>query len=175
MKKLIIIAALAVPMLISACGGNQSKTETEEVTTSDTSLISADTVSTTTVETASNIVQLSGNDQMKFSTNEIKVKADEKVTITFKNEGTLPKEAMGHNFVLLASGTDLEKFAMKAMVTKATDYIPATEKSSILAHTKLLGPGESDTIEFTVPKGVYTYICTFPGHYGTMQGKLIVE
>ena len=40
----------------------------------------------------------------------------------------------------------------------------------------MIGGGESDTITFTAPKkGSYTYICTFPGHYGLMKGVLIVS
>jgi azurin len=40
----------------------------------------------------------------------------------------------------------------------------------------LIGGGESTTIEFEAPeKGEYTFLCTFPGHFGLMNGKFIVE
>jgi azurin len=40
----------------------------------------------------------------------------------------------------------------------------------------MLGGGETTTIAFTAPAaGTYDYICSFPGHYGMMKGKLIVE
>ena len=46
----------------------------------------------------------------------------------------------------------------------------------VFAATKLLKPGESDTITFTAPPaGTYPFICTYPGHYPKMQGKLIAE
>jgi azurin len=83
-----------------------------------------------------------------------------------------PKESMAHNFVLLKDGTDLQAFAAQAV--SAPDHIPANNPN-IIAHTKLLGAGESDTIEFTVPAGDYTYICSFPGHYLTMTGTLTAE
>jgi azurin len=37
----------------------------------------------------------------------------------------------------------------------------------VLAHTKLLGPAETDTVTFTAPyvAGDYLYLCSFPGHY----------
>ncbi len=37
----------------------------------------------------------------------------------------------------------------------------------MLAHTKLLGPAETDTVTFTAPyvAGDYLYLCSFPGHY----------
>ncbi|EOR93640.1 Azurin [Arcticibacter svalbardensis MN12-7] len=111
---------------------------------------------------------------MKYDLTEIKVKAGEEVTLTLKNAGTMAKEAMGHNFVLLAQGADVAAFATEAMANKASDYIPTGSKA-ILVHTKLLGPGESDTITFTVPAGEYEFICSFPGHYGMMRGKVIAE
>ena len=85
---------------------------------------------------------------------------------------------MGHNVIILKEGTDVEAFALEALKDKASDYVPqsATMKNDIIAHTKLLGPGESDTITFTIAdKGVYTFICTFPGHHGTMHGQIVVE
>ena len=38
---------------------------------------------------------------MQFSVKEFEVKAGEQVELEFKNEGTLPKIAMGHNLVIL--------------------------------------------------------------------------
>lgn len=116
---------------------------------------------------------LNSNDQMKFDKTEIRVKAGEKIKLTLNHTGKLPKNAMGHNFVLLEKGTDVPKFATAAMNNKDTEYIPA---DGVLAHTKLIGGGESTTIEFTVPaKGTYDFICSFPGHYAMMKGKFIVE
>lgn len=116
---------------------------------------------------------LNSNDQMKFDKTEIRVKAGEKIKLVLNHTGKLPKNAMGHNFVLLSKGTDVQKFATAAMNEKATEYIPS---KGVLAHTKLIGGGESTTIEFTVPsKGIYDFICSFPGHYAMMKGKFIVE
>ena len=131
--------------------------------------VPAEIEATTPVRT----IILSSNDQMKFDKSEIRVKAGEKIKLTLKHTGKFPKNAMGHNFVLLAKGTDVAKFATAAMNAKATDYIPA---KGALAHTKMIGGGESTTIEFTVPaKGTYDFICSFPGHYAVMKGKFIVE
>lgn len=174
MRKLMMYAALAAPLFLAACGGNQTDTATEDATTTDTTAAALPEV-TTPSATVSNTVEITGNDQMKFSVTEIRVKAGEQVTLTLTNAGTMPIESMGHNFILLGGGTDVEAFSMKAMVAKATDYIPAELESSIVAHTKLLGPGQSDTITFTVPAGTYEFICSFPGHYASMRGKLIAE
>ena len=118
-------------------------------------------------------IVINSNDQMRFDTSEIRVKAGEKVKLTLNHTGKLPKNAMGHNFVLLEAGTNVAKFSQAAMNAKATEYIPA---KGVLAHTKLVGGGESTTIEFTAPKkGTYDFICSFPGHYAMMKGKFIVE
>jgi azurin len=168
MKKIFIAVTFAASFFVIACnGGSKSSTETTKDSTS-----AGSTSTSTSSAPVSNDIQITANDQMKFSTNELRVKANEKVTLTMKNEGTQPKEAMGHNFVLLKDGTDLAGFAASAI--NAPDHIPASNPA-IVAHTKLLGPGESDTIEFTVPAGSYTYICSFPGHYLTMTGILTAE
>lgn len=124
----------------------------------------------------SNVLVIEGNDQMQFNTNELRAIAGKPIKLTLKHVGKIPKEAMGHNLVILQEGTDEAAFAAKAIEAKDTDYIPASEKASIVAHTKLLGGGEEDTIEFTVDKkGTYNFLCTFPGHVAMMKGVLIVE
>lgn len=160
MKKIFIVVTFAASLFIIACNGGSKTPE------------SSKEEKTTQASNVSNTAELTANDQMKFDKIELHVKANEKVTLTMKNVGTQPKEAMGHNFVLLKDGTDLAAFATSAI--GAPDHIPAGNPA-ILAHTKLLGPGESDTIEFTVPAGSYPYICSFPGHYLMMTGVLTAE
>jgi azurin len=124
----------------------------------------------------SGVVHLTSTDQMRFSAGLIKVKAGQTITIELKNIGTLAKEAMGHNLVVLKPGTDHMAFAMKAIAAKATDYVPTDAADQVIAHTKLLGPGESDTIKFAAPApGTYPFVCTFPGHAAIMNGQLVVE
>jgi azurin len=167
MKKIFIVTVMASSMFMTACnnGGKTSEGSQEKDTTTQPT-------TTTQPSNASTAVELTANDQLKFDKIELHVKANEKVTLTLKNVGTMPKESMGHNFVLLKDGTDLAAFSKEAI--SAPDHIPAND-AAIIAHTKLLGPGESDTIEFTVPAGSYTYICSFPGHYLSMTGVLIAE
>ena len=99
--------------------------------------------------------------------------------MTFVNEGTTPKFSMGHNWVLLADGTDVPAFLVAAAEAVTTDYVPRGEPAArILASSKLLGPNERDTVTFTAPTtpGRYEYICSFPGHYQVgMRGVLIVQ
>lgn len=160
-----IIAILFGLSLLTACGGN-SEAEKEPETTTET------------MATESNEATLSieGNDQMQFNTKELKVKAGQKVTLTLHHTGTMAKTAMGHNWVLLSQGTDIASFAEKAVAAGADhDYIPA-DGAGIIAHTSLIGGGETTTVEFTAPAaGSYDFICSFPGHWSMMRGTLVVE
>ena len=122
-------------------------------------------------------IQISGNDEMKFDLNAFEVKAGQKVTVTMRNAGTMPKEAMGHNFVLLAKNTDVPKFIEAGQPNAASEFIASAQAFHVLGKTKILGPGESDSVTFTAPTvpGPYDYICTFPGHYVSgMKGVMTV-
>jgi len=120
-------------------------------------------------------ITVEANDRMQFDTKEITVKSGEEITLTLKHVGKLPVQAMGHNWVLLKEDVVVKDFAMAAMKAKDNGYLPE-DSDQIIASTKLLGGGESDTITFDAPeKGTYTFVCTFPGHYGIMQGTFVVE
>jgi azurin len=123
---------------------------------------------------------IQGNDLMQYDVKQVEVKAGQKVRMTLKNIGTQPKTAMGHNLVVLRKGVTLEQFAPMCIAPKGTlenDYLPQDARKEVLAHTKILGPGESETIEFTAPglPGELVYVCTFPGHFAVMNGKIIVK
>lgn len=121
-------------------------------------------------------VLLTATDAMTFGSNEIKVKAGQTVQLELRHTGKLPEAVMGHNFVLLAQGTDFNAFSVAAMNAKDTGYIPEDQKDKVLAHTKIIGGGASDSIEFAAPAaGTYDFLCTFPGHAAMMKGKFIVE
>lgn len=121
-------------------------------------------------------VTIVSGDDMKYDKNSFDVKKGQVVNLTLNHKGKLPKEAMGHNFVVLKKGTDINDFAMEALKSKATDYIPASHASSIIGNTKLIGPGESASVSFQIDAtGDYDYICTFPGHNGTEKGKVKVK
>ncbi len=122
------------------------------------------------------VLEITGNDLMKYDKTELHAKAGQKVKLTLHHSGKLGKEAMGHNIVILKPGTDVAAFAAKAINAKANDYFPESEAGSVIAHSKLIGAGESTTIEFTAPAaGTYPFICSFPGHSAFMKGNFIVE
>jgi len=58
---------------------------------------------------------------------------------------------------------------------KVNDYIPK-DTQDVIVHTKIIGGGETTTIEFDAPAvGTYDFICSFPAHFAMMNGKFIVE
>ncbi len=120
-------------------------------------------------------ITIESNDRMQFNMDEIKVEAGQTVILTLKHVGKLPKTAMGHNWVLLTQGTDIQKFGAAAAKAAGNEYIPE-DTENVIVNTDLIGGGQETTIEFTAPeKGTYDFICSFPGHYAMMKGKFIVE
>lgn len=176
-----IFLALSVFAMVS-CGEDKKQQEenitiggdekTEETTTTTSEDISSDT---TAVDGEMAELEITGNDQMQFNKKEFRVKAGQKVKLTLKHVGEMPKNVMGHNWVLLKKGTDISDFGQKAVAAANNDYIPQNT-DQVIAYTELIGGGETTTIEFTAPAaGTYDFICSFPGHYAVMQGKFIVE
>ena len=122
------------------------------------------------------LIQISGNDMMRYSKNKFTVGAGQKVKLEFKNIGKLPKAAMGHNIVILKKGIDVLGFCNEALKFPNEGYFPKTKNNEVVANTKLLGPGESDIVYFVAPsKGDYDFVCSFPGHFALMKGKMTVE
>ena len=121
---------------------------------------------------------IDSNDAMQFTKKELTVESGcTEVKLTLKHIGKLPKSAMGHNWVLSATADKNDVVSKAAAAGLAKDYIPENDK--IIAYTKMLGGGESDTITFKTDKlkkgGDYTFFCTFPGHAALMTGKLVVQ
>jgi len=168
MKKSILLFASAA-LFFTAC--NNSSTEEQPATQETTTETTAPAVDETVA-----MVTLEGNDAMQYDKTEITVKAGQTVKLTLKHVGKAPVTAMGHNFVLLKPGVDAEAFANDAINAKDNDYIPADREGEIIAHTKMVGGGESTEIEFPAPEpGTYDFLCSFPGHYALMHGKFIVQ
>ena len=156
---------------LASCGGSEepaaSETNSNETTTEENTPVVEDGVVEITIES---------NDQMKYNLSEIRAKAGNTVVLTLVNVGTMPKDKMGHNWTLLNAGIDSEEYALEAANAADNDYQVKGRESDVLAHTAILGPGETETLTFTAPEaGTYKYVCTFPAHYGTMNGVLIVE
>ncbi|MGE5944817.1 MAG: azurin [Flavobacteriales bacterium] len=161
-------------VFLTSCGGEKKKEENKEPIKIGVQKEEEQTAD----ESDSNVseIVIVGDDMMKFDLSEIKVKAGQKVKITLRHKGKLDVNVMGHNFVILKEGVDMTDFATKAAVSKDTNYIPKGSENDIVAHTDLIGGGQTTSVEFDAPEaGTYDFLCSFPGHYAMMKGKFIVE
>ena len=112
--------------------------------------------------------------QMKFDITQFSVAPGEDVEIVFVN-----KDHMPHNLLVTAPGK-LEAVSLKAeaMVSQPDGFqkhfVPATP--DVLHATTLINHDEIARLRFTAPsaEGQYPYVCTFPGHWRTMNGVMDV-
>lgn len=124
-------------------------------------------------------VDIEGNDAMQFNLKTIEVaKSCKDFTVNLKHTGKLAKNVMGHNWVLTTS-TDMQAAANDGMPAGLDkDYVKAGD-TRVIAHTKVIGGGETTSVTFPVAKLAagteYTYFCSFPGHWGIMKGTLTVK
>jgi azurin len=121
-------------------------------------------------------VEIEGSDAMQFNKTAIEVsKSCQEFTVKLKHSGKLPKQAMGHNWVL-AKTADVQAVATDGIAAGvAQNYVKAGDPR-VVAHTKIIGGGESDSVTFAVAKlgaaDSYTFFCSFPGHSSIMKGTL---
>ncbi|HEY0864725.1 MAG TPA: azurin [Lacunisphaera sp.] len=163
MKKHLLLPVLVGSLLLAGCGKNDQ---------------AAAPVASTPAAPAAATFEVTANDTMKFNITRLEVKAGQEVKITLTNVGNMPKAAMGHNLVILKKGVDAKAFVDAAVSAMATDYVPAALSDQVIAHTKLLGPKQSEELVFKAPTepGEYTFVCTFPAHYlSGMKGVLVVN
>jgi len=113
-------------------------------------------------------------EQMRYDVAELVVEAGRAFEIVFENTDIMP-----HNLVVVAPGAR-EEIGLAAMAMPMTPdragrlYVPVSEK--VLGATKMLEPGQKETLRLYAPRqpGVYEYVCTFPGHWTIMWGRLLV-
>ena len=119
-------------------------------------------------------LEIGGNDLMQYDKTELSAPATcKQITVTLHHTGKLPKEAMGHNWVLV-NAADLVAVANAGLAAGlANSYVEPGDKRA-LAHTQTIGGGETTSVTFSTSilkkGGAYAYLCTFPGHNALMHG-----
>jgi len=160
------VAGLGATSVLAGCGGSDSSGGT-----SSSSGSSGGSASTSVT------IHPKGN-QMKYKETEITVPADQEVELVFENTATSP--SMQHNVVVLNKApkqSNFQEVGQAGMQAgSSNDYVPA-DAPTVLAHTPIAKPGDTVSVTFTTPSepGEYGYLCTYPGHWATMQGTMVVE
>lgn len=120
---------------------------------------------------------IEGNDAMQFNVDGIAVPANcSQFTINLKHVGALAVNLMGHN-VVVSKDSDMAAIAAEGAALKP-DFLKADD-ARIVAHTKMIGGGESTSVTFDVAKikdgGPFMFFCSFPGHLSLMKGSIQVQ
>jgi azurin len=120
---------------------------------------------------------VSGSDMMRYDVTEIKVDAScEKFKLTLNHVGKLPANIMGHNVVVVKE-SDFQAVikSVNMSLGASSGYLPA-DAPTLLKTSLIGGGGSTDVIVDTsvFEKGqIYTFFCSFPGHYSIMKGVLL--
>lgn len=174
LRHLISPFVLLLAASLVACGGSESS---PDEATADPS--TETTQSETSGEVDRTVTLKPKGNEMKYRQTEFSVAPGETVKLVFENVATSP--SMQHNVVIVTSNDDEVFEEVGEAGTRAgssNDYIPQEEdlREQVLAYTPMSQPGETVEVTFTAPEetGEYGYLCTFPGHWATMQGTMVV-
>ncbi|ABY36436.1 MAG TPA: auracyanin-A [Chloroflexus aurantiacus] len=158
LRMMVLAVLTAMAMVLAACGGGGS---------SGGSTGGGSGSGPVTIEIGSK------GEELAFDKTELTVSAGQTVTIRFKNNSAVQQ----HNWILVKGGEAEAANIANAGLSAgpAANYLPA-DKSNIIAESPLANGNETVEVTFTAPAaGTYLYICTVPGHYPLMQGKLVVN
>jgi azurin len=113
-------------------------------------------------------------EQMRYDTPQITVEAGKPFEVIFENTDIMP-----HDLVFCLPGTHADVGAAAMTMPAVPDkqgylYIPQHKAVLPGAYTKMLEPGQKARLQLTAPatEGDYEYVCTFPGHWMIMFGKM---
>lgn len=123
--------------------------------------------------------EIEGDDAMQYNVGSIVVPAScSEFKITLKHTGKMPVAAMGHN-VVIAKAADMQAVAADGMGAGASAGFVKAGDARVIAHSTLVGGGETTSVSFAVAKikdgGPYEFFCSFPGHAAIMKGTISVQ
>ena len=137
------------------------------------------TLASASVFAAECSVTVDSTDQMSFNTKDIVVdKSCKEFTVTLTHSGNLPKNVMGHN-VVISKEADMQAIATDGLSAGIEKSYLKDGDERVIAHTKIIGAGETDTLKFDVSKLAadqkYGFFCSFPGHISMMKGTVTLK
>ena len=124
-------------------------------------------------------VTVDSTDQMSFNTKAIEIdKSCKTFTVELTHSGSLPKNVMGHNLVI-STEADMQPIATDGLAAGIDKNYLKEGDTRVIAHTKIIGAGEKDSVTFDVSKldaaQKYGFFCSFPGHISMMKGTVVVK
>ena len=136
-------------------------------------------VASSSVFAADCTAEIEGNDAMQFNKTAMTIPLSCKdFTVKLKHPGKLPKAAMGHNWVMTKTADMGGVVTDGAAAGLPKDYVKAGD-TRVIAHTKVIGGGESDSVTFSTKAlkagDPYMFFCSFPGHSALMKGTVTVS
>jgi azurin len=199
MKTAPTLLAIACALVLAACGDRSATTDT--ASTATPAPAATETASTPAAEApaaatpapaatapagsdkpaavvADCATEVEGTDAMQFNVGSITIPAScTEFKITLKHTGQQPVTVMGHNLVI-AAASDMQGIETDGIASgAANDYVKPGD-TRVIAHTKLVGGGQSDSVSFPVSKlqavGPFEFFCSFPGHAAIMKGTISV-
>ena len=189
MKSRHVLVASALALALSACGQSPAPSAEPPVAATEAAAAPAPAEAApvapapvaatgskpaTVVDCATTI---EGNDAMQYNADSITIPATcTQFTINLQHAGAMAVNVMGHN-VVVAKEADMAGIAADGMAVAPEHVKP--DDARIIAHTKMLGGGETASVTFDVAKvkdgGPFKFFCSFPGHMALMQGSLQVQ
>ena len=124
-------------------------------------------------------VTVDSTDQMSFNTKAIEIdKSCKTFTVELTHSGSLPKNVMGHNLVI-STEADMQPIATDGLAAGIDKNYLKDGDTRVIAHTKIIGAGETDSLTIDVSKltdaGGYSFFCSFPGHNSMMKGAIVLK
>ncbi len=112
---------------------------------------------------------------LKYDTTRLLVEKGKPYEIIFENSDVMP-----HNLLITDGGKAAELGALTMTMgpndkdKQGRQYVPKNFR--LAGGTKLLEPGQKEKLELKAPgnEGTQDFVCTFPGHFMTMHGTIVV-
>ena len=123
-------------------------------------------------------LEMSSGDLLKFNKKTLTIDSTcSKFTIYFKHEGEMAVKTFGHNVVIVETKNfDKVKSQIDMKLGEEAGYLP--DMSEIIAKTAIVGGGSDTSVTIDATNlskdSEYMFFCSFPGHYGAMQGPIKV-
>ena len=108
---------------------------------------------------------MTSGEEFSFDKKFIEAPIGKKIKLKYSNK--MDQQGVYHNIAVVKLSKEKELFKN---LKKVNYDLKKVDRSILLAMTRELKYGESDTVEFTPDEaGIYVYVCLMPGH-GDMMG-----